>query len=100
ELEKSGISARVINVSTIKPLDTEMIKKYSKDVHGVVTAEEHSIIGGLGAAICEALSDEEIRIKRVGINDQFGQSAANYEELLEYYGLTVSNIIKKAREIL
>lgn len=100
ELEKSGISARVINVSTIKPLDVEKILEYSADVRGVVTAEEHSIIGGLGSAICEALSDKAIKILRVGINDQFGQSAANYDELLECYGLTVSEIVKKSREVL
>lgn len=100
ELIKRGISTRVINVSTIKPLDVEMIRKYSADVRGVVTAEEHSIIGGFGSAVCEVLSTEAVKIKRVGVNDCFGQSAANYDELLEYYGLTVSAIVKGVEEII
>lgn len=100
ELKKRGISARIINVSTIKPLDVEMVRKYSADVRAVVTAEEHSIIGGLGSAVCEALSTEAVKIKRIGINDCFGQSADNYEELLEYYGLTVSEIVRSVEEII
>src|SRR5690554_1131574 len=93
ELAKIDISARIINVSTVKPLDVENIKKYAGDVKAVVTAEEHSIIGGLGGAITEALSDELIRIKMVGIQDRFGQSAGDYEELLEHYGLTTTEIV-------
>ncbi len=99
-LQDKGISVRVINVSTIKPIDVDKVKEYAKDVKGVITAEEHSIIGGLGGTICEALSDELVKVKRVGINDKFGQSASNYEELINYYGLTPQAIIEKAEELL
>jgi len=98
-LQDKGISARVINVSTIKPINVDKVKEYVKDVKGVITAEEHSIIGGLGGTICEALSDELVKVKRVGIDDKFGQSASNYEELINYYGLTPQAIIEKAEEL-
>ena len=99
-LKNKGFSSRIINVSTIKPIDVDKVKECVKDVKGVITAEEHSIIGGLGGTICEALSDELVKIKRVGINDKFGQSASNYEELINYYGLTPQVIVKKAEELL
>jgi len=98
-LLKMGISTRVVNVSTIKPLDIENVKKFAKDVKGVITAEENNIIGGLGGAISEALSEELIKIKKVGINDVFGQSANCYEDLINYYGLTPKNIVDVAREL-
>jgi len=91
-----GVSVRVVNVNTIKPLDREAIKKYSKGAKGVITAEEHSIIGGLGGAVIEALSNQMVRVERVGIEDVFGQSAQTHKELLEYYSLTPENIIEKA----
>jgi len=99
-LREKGISVRVVNVSTIKPLDQEELLKYIKDVKGIVTAEEHSIIGGLGSAIAETLSDQTIPIKMVGINDQFGQSAGSHEELLNYYHLTPQAIIEKVKTLL
>ena len=99
-LSKKGISVRVINVSTIKPLNIEEIFKYTKGVKGIVTAEEHSIIGGLGSAVAEALCDMKIPIKIVGIQDQFGQSAGTHEELLEYYGLTAQSIVEKVEALL
>ena len=99
-LKNKGFSSRIINVSTIKPIDVVKVKEYAKNVKGVITAEEHSIIGGLGGTICEVLSDELVKIKRVGINDKFGQSASNYEELINYYGLTPQVIVKKAEELL
>ena len=98
-LLEMGISTRVVNVSTIKPLDLENVKKFAKDVKGVITAEENNIIGGLGGAISEALSEELIKIKKVGINDEFGQSANCYEDLINYYGLTPKNIVDAAREL-
>jgi len=94
-----GISTCVVNVSTIKPLDVENVKKFAKDAKGVITAEENNIIGGLGGAICEALSEELIKIIKVGINDEFGQSANCYEDLINYYGLTPKNIVNAAREL-
>jgi transketolase len=99
-LKNKGFSSRVVNVSTIKPIDVDKVKEYAKGIKGVITAEEHSIIGGLGGTICEVLSDELVKIKRVGINDKFGQSASNYEELINYYGLTPQAIVEKAEELL
>jgi len=99
-LEVKGISARVINVSTIKPLDVEQIKEYACDVKGIITAEEHSIIGGLGSAILEALSYESVKVEMVGIEDKFGQSAETYEELIEFYKLTPDDIVVKAEKLM
>ena len=99
-LADRGISVRVVNVSTIKPLDRETVKIYVQEVKGVITAEEHSIIGGLGGAVSEALSNQMVRIERVGIEDVFGQSAQTHEELLEHYSLTSENIIEKAEELI
>ncbi len=100
KLEAKGISARIVNVSTIKPLDVEKIKEYASDVKGVITAEEHNVIGGLGGAITEALSDELVKVKIVGVKDKFGQSAGSYEELIEHYELTPESIVKKIEEVL
>ncbi|MFW6029495.1 MAG: transketolase family protein [Halanaerobiales bacterium] len=100
ELKKEGVTCKVVNVSTIKPLDKEEVKKYTSGVKGVVTAEEHSIIGGLGSAITEVLSDELVKIKRVGVQDKFGQSACDYDVLLEHYGLTSQEIFNNIKELL
>lgn len=97
ELEKQGISAAVVNVHTIKPLDRETIIKLAKKTGKVITVEEHSIIGGLGSAVAEVLSEEvPAKLKRIGIQDRFGQSGTP-EQLLEHYGLTADNIIKTAK---
>ena len=96
-LAKEGIDAEVINIHTIKPLDTELIAAAAKKTGAVVTAEEHSIIGGLGAAVCEALAEScPVPVFRVGVEDKFGQSG-QVPELLEIYGLTAENIAAKAR---
>lgn len=100
KLEEKGINARVLNVSTIKPIDKEIIIKAAKETKGIVTAEEHNIIGGLGATIAEVVTEEYPTIvKRVGTEDVFGESG-NGDELLEKYGLTPEKIIKKVEEIL
>jgi transketolase len=100
ELEKKGISAKVINVSTLKPLNESIIKEAVKGYKAVVTAEEHSVIGGLGSAIAEALRGEtNFPIEFVGIKDVFGTSAHNYDELLEYYGLTAKAIEEAALKL-
>ncbi|MDR1732616.1 MAG: transketolase family protein [Synergistaceae bacterium] len=99
-LNADGISARVVNFSTIKPLDAEAVKKALAGVRALVTAEEHSVIGGLGAALSETLAENPLPMKRVGIADRYGQSAQDYEMLLEHYGLTPLAIAKAAREIL
>ncbi len=94
ELATEGISVRVLNVGTIKPLDTDTILKAAKETKLIVTAEEHSVVGGLGSAISEYLSEEyPTKIKKVGIYDRFGQSGTG-NELLEKYELTAKKIIE------
>ena len=99
-LEKEGISLRVVNVSTLKPIDEEAIKKLADGAKGIVTAEEHSIIGGLASIITFIFRGRAVPIEVVAIEDSFGQSALSYEELLEHYGLTGAAIIEAARKIL
>ncbi|MFO7622662.1 MAG: transketolase C-terminal domain-containing protein [Bacteroidales bacterium] len=99
-LRNEGISARVIDMHTLKPLDVEVIRKSVKDTSGIITAEEHSINGGLGAAVAaEVVQYRPIPMKIIGFPDEFlvhGTSA----QLFDYYGLTSSNIIKEARKLL
>lgn len=98
-LKKEGLSVRVINMSTIKPLDKDIIIKAAKETGGVVTAEEHSIIGGLGSAVAEVLAENHpAPMKRVGIEDKFGTSG-DADKLMELYGLTATNIANAAREV-
>ncbi|MBQ7387276.1 MAG: transketolase family protein [Clostridia bacterium] len=96
-LASEGISARVINIHTIKPLDSELIVKAARECGAVVTAEEHTVVGGLGSAVCEVLSEScPVPVCRVGVNDEFGRSG-QVPELLEIYGLTAANIAKNAK---
>ncbi len=96
-LAEEGISAGVINIHTIKPLDKELILKAAKASGAIVTAEEHTVVGGLGAAVCEALSESyPVPVLRVGVEDTFGRSG-QVPELLEMYGLTAKNIAAKAK---
>lgn len=98
ELEKEGISVRVINIGTIKPLDGETILKAAQETKFIVTAEEHSVIGGLGSAVSEFLSEvHPTKVKKVGIYDQFGQSGTG-NELLEKYELTSKKLISVIKE--
>lgn len=99
-LENENISVQVVDVPTIKPIDREAIIKLSRKTNAVVTAEEHSIIGGLGSAVAEALRTEKIPIESLGIEDAFGQSCNEPEPLLEYYGLTVEGIVSKVKSVL
>ena len=95
-LAAQGIDAGVINIHTVKPLDTDLIVAAAKRSGALVTAEEHSVIGGLGSAVCEAVGAEyPVPVLRVGVEDQYGQSG-KVPELLEIYGLTAENIAKKA----
>ena len=97
-LAAEGISAEVINIHTIKPLDTEIIAASAAKTGAVVTAEEHNIIGGLGGAVCEALAEAcPVPVVRVGVEDRFGMSG-KVPELLAEYGLTKENIIAKAKK--
>ena len=99
-LKAEGINARVINIHTIKPLDTELILKAARETGVIVTAEEHSVIGGLGAAVAEAVCEGcPVPVLRLGVNDTFGRSGT-VPALLEMYGLTPANIAAKVREAL
>ena len=101
ELKAEGVSVKVVNVSTVKPLDRQAVIDCAKGMKAVVTAEEHSVIGGLGSAIAEALRLEKgVPLDFVGIEDVFGTSALNYEELLEHYGLTAQAITAKIKGLL
>lgn len=98
ELAKEGINARVINIHTIKPIDEELIIKAAKETGVIVTAEEHSIIGGLGSAVAEVVSENyPVPVLRVGVKDTFGESGKP-NELLEKYGLTSKDIVNKVKE--
>ena len=98
ELKNDGISARVINIHTIKPLDKELVIKAAKETGLIVTAEEHSIIGGLGAAVCEAVCEEcPVKVVRIGVNDVFGHSGPA-ADLLKEFGLSSENIVATVKK--
>lgn len=100
ELSNQGISARVLNMSTIKPIDRESIVRAARECKGVVTVEEHTIFGGLGSAVAEVIVENHpVRMKRVGVNDQFGQSGKP-QDLLEVYGLTANAVVQAAHNVL
>ena len=97
-LAAEGISARVINIHTIKPLDNEILAKAAKETGAIVTAEEHNILGGLGSAVAESVAEScPVPVLRVGTEDQYGHSG-KVPPLLEMYGLTPANIAEKARK--
>lgn len=99
EAVKDEISVKVVNVSTIKPMNGECIKALCAGTKGVVTCEEHSIIGGLGSAIAGALRLTRTPIEFVGVNDIYGSSAHTYAEAMEYLGLTNAHIEEAIRTI-
>lgn len=100
-LSEENISARVINMHTIKPIDKETILKAASETKAIIVAEEHSIIGGLGSAVAEIISESSIIVKmlRVGINDVFGESGTP-SDLMAYHKLTVDNLVKLGQEVL
>lgn len=99
ELANEGISVRVINMSSVKPIDKDIIIQAAKETKGIVTAEEHNILGGLGSAVAEVVSEyAPTTVKRVGVEDTFGESGTP-DELLVKYGLTKEHIIQKVKEI-
>lgn len=99
-LKEKGISARVINIHTIKPIDREIIAKAAKDTGAVVTCEEHNIIGGLGSAVAEVLAEEcPVPMERIGVRDQFGKSGVP-AQLLKDYGLTAEDIANAAVKVI
>jgi transketolase len=99
-IKDGGISVYVVNVPTIKPLNRQKIIELSQSTGAVVTVEEHSIIGGLGSAVTEALRLEKIPVEFVGINDMYGKSAHSHKDLLEHYGLTEKNITNAIYNVL
>ena len=100
ELKAEGVNARVINMSTIKPIDEEIIIKAAKETKGIVTVEEHSIIGGLGDRVSAVVCDNHPTIvKKIGVKDIFGESGSP-DALLEKHGLTVDNIKETVRKIM
>jgi len=100
ELEKNGISAEIINIATIKPLDDELIIASAKKTGKVITVEEHSIIGGLGEAVSSLLSEKcPTPVKRIGVNDEFGHSGPA-KDLLKQFGLSAENIVKVTKDFI
>ena len=98
ELQKDGINAMVINMATIKPLDEELVLEAAKKCGKVITCEEHSIIGGLGEAVCGVLSEKlPTPVKRIGVNDEFGHSGPA-AALLKQFGLSAEHIVEVAKE--
>lgn len=99
ELAKEGISAAVVNMFTIKPLDEETIKLYADKCGRIVTMEEHSVIGGLGDAVAAALNNRaDVKLEKVGVEDRFGQSGL-IDELLTEYGMNKDNLIAHIRRL-
>ena len=97
-LKEAGISARVINLCTIKPLDEELVLKAAQECGKVITCEEHSVIGGLGEAVCALLSEKRpTPVRRIGVNDEFGHSGPA-AALLKQFGLSAEHIVEVARD--
>jgi len=96
-LKKNGIEARIIHMPTIKPIDKNAVRKAAKETGAIITAEEHTIIGGLGDAVSMAM-DEPVPMIRIGVSDVFGESGGA-RELMEKYGLTAENIAKQAKKL-
>ena len=98
-LAEQGISVTVINMSSIKPIDKALILHWARETGAVLTAEEHSIIGGLGSAVAEVLSEDyPVLLKRIGVEDAFGQSGKP-DELMKHYGLTKENLVQAVQTL-
>ncbi len=99
-MEEKGVGVRVINMCTIKPLDDELVLKAAKETGRIITAEEHSIIGGLGEAVCSLLSEKcPTPVKRVGVNDEFGYSGPAVD-LLKEFGLSAEHLVEVVEEFI
>ncbi len=99
-LAQKGVSAEIINIATIKPLDEDLIVESAKKTGRVITVEEHSVIGGLGEAVCACLSEKcPTAVKRIGVNDEFGHSGPA-KDLLKQFGLSAENIVKVALDFI
>ena len=98
KLAADGIEAKVINIHTIKPLDEELVLAAAKETGKVVTVEEHSVIGGLGSAVCDVLAEKApTKVLKIGINDVFGESGPAVE-LIRKYGLDADSIYEKVKQ--
>jgi transketolase len=103
ELEKLGISVRLINIHTIKPIDREIIIKAARETQVILTVEEHSITGGLGSCVAEVLGEENCifrSFKRLGLNDVFAQGYGNYQEMKALNGLSKDDIVREVNDLL
>lgn len=99
-LENDGISAEIVHMPVVKPVDAQTLVKSAKKTNHVITIENHSIIGGLGSAVCETLCENyPVKVKRIGINDQFGQSGEQ-RELMNFYGLTGEKLAQTIKNYL
>lgn len=99
-LSAKGIEARVVNIHTVKPLDTALIRKCAEETGAIVTAEEHSVIGGLGSAVAEAVVREcPVPVEMIGIADKFVETARDFDLLLDHYGMSVENIAQAAQQV-
>ncbi len=99
-LEAEGVAARVLHLGSIKPLDADLVLHAARETGALVTAEEHSVLGGLGGAVCELVSEGyPVPVERVGLRDVFGQSGTA-EELLVHYGLTPGHLVEAAERVL
>lgn len=101
ELAAEGVHARVVNLCSIKPLDEELVLKAARECGRIVTCEEHSVIGGLGEAVCAVIAEAGVacRVKRVGVNDEFGHSGPA-KEVLAQFGLDAAGIVRAAKSLL
>ena len=100
ELKKDGINARVINIHTIKPIDKDIILEAAKDTGLLLTVEEHSVIGGLGSAVSDVVTESlPTKVIKIGVNDEFGHSGPAVD-LLKEFGLSSENIVKTAKKAL
>ena len=100
KIESEGIDARVINIHTIKPIDKDIIIEAAKETGSVVTVEEHSVIGGLGSAVCDVLAESyPVKVTKIGVNDVFGHSGPAVD-LLKEFGLCADNIVDTVKKTL
>jgi transketolase len=100
KLARSGVQCRVLDCHTIKPIDREEIILAARETRGIVTAEDHNIIGGLGSAVCEVVSESHpTRVLRMGLKDRFASSARDYRKLLSHFQIDSAEIVRLAREI-
>ena len=101
ELAGAGIECRVLDCHTIKPIDRDAIISAARETRGIVTAEDHNIIGGLGSAVCEVVSESHpMRVSRMGLQDRFASSGRDYRKLLAHFHLDSAEIVRRAKEVL